>query len=126
MTNPKIHLDVYFTFKGKPYKVGHGDVKASPDPVVQAGYIASLLHQLAWEYEEVVQREAESEEQAPEERPRVAITKTGDHFYEVAPGEFVGGMSFDDAVETYRMFGGSSSLTDLSLAFPSGIRVDYV
>lgn len=121
----KLHLDVFFQCSGERYPIGHGDIPESQDLVSQAGAIATLLHTLAWEYEEKAKNQVEQDEAA--DRPRKVRTKAGDLFFEVAPDAFVAGMSFDDAVETYEMFDGSGTSTfdQLKTAFP-GIQWEYV
>lgn len=111
-----VHIDVFLTVQGRAHLVGHGDIPYSEDMVANAGHVASLLHKLAWEYEEHAQREIAAE--SGQFQPRVAINRAGDRFYEIAPDQFVGGMSYDDAVQTHQTFGGASSLENLRGAYP--------
>ena len=125
---PTVHIDVFFTCMGQTFRFGHGDVEHSKDLVEQAGSIASLVHELAWKYEEYCQREAQDGQpngDVREVHPRKAWNRAGDTFFEVAPDEFVAGMSYEDAVESYRVFGGSSSLENLGKAFP-GLRYEDI
>jgi hypothetical protein len=118
---PSIHIDVFFQCLGKTYGVGHGDIPYSENPVEQAGSIASILHEIAWQYEESAQKVAEDGDangDILENRPRKAWNRAGDLFFEVSPDEFVAGMSYEDAIETYRVFGGGSTLEQLQAAFP--------
>lgn len=125
---PKVHLDVFFVCMGQQYPVGHGDIPYAEDQVQQAGLVATLLHQLAWQYEEAAQHAAEDGDpqgDVREVQPRVAFNRAGDRFFEVAPDEFVAGMSYDDAVDTYRIFGGATPFDQLKRAYP-GLRWEYL
>lgn len=120
MTDRTVHIDVFFQCEGQTYPVGDGDVLRSDDTTEQSALIATLLHKMAWGYEEAGQREAQDGQpdgDVREVRQRKAITAHGDEFYEVAPGEFVAGMSYSDAVESYRRFGNSTTEDDMKRVF---------
>lgn len=97
----EVHVDIYGCINGGPlFFIGHGDVLKTSIPE-SASSVADLLHRLAWGFEEVAVGNQTSEEGVHPSHPRKVTSDHGDQYYEVAPDEFVEGMSYDDALETY-------------------------
>lgn len=111
------HIELYFKCEGKDYYVGHGVVEHAEDLRVQAGLISTLLHILAWNYEETGRYRTAAP--SKDFRPRKVFTKGGDLYFEVSPELFVLGMSHEDAVHSHKVFGGGSTLAQLKRVYPT-------
>jgi hypothetical protein len=116
-----VHMHIYASVNNQDFAfLGHDDVPKVEGPE-QAAAIATMLHQIAWQFEDYA-RDGTDTEDVP---PRRIITPAGDEFYEVAPDQFVVASSFDDAVETHNKRHESASFKDVTRAYPRA-RWEYI
>lgn len=114
----QVHVDLYMSVAhGTLRLVGHADIEKGTDEEV-AGRIASAIHSVAWAFEDRHQETSVADDgHAP--LPRMITNTQGDRFYEVAPDEFVLGLDFEGAIESYDKSGESDSFDSVMNLYPS-------
>jgi hypothetical protein len=120
------HVDVLLSIRGQLYHVGHEDIAKSTDWSRVTGQLATLLHAIAWELESGGMEDPPLTDAGVEDygdnrntpSPRKVTTPQGLVYWEVAPGEFVYGGTWESAIARYNQKGLSTSEQGLRGLYP--------
>lgn len=118
-------LELFFKKDGKTYPIGTCKVRVFNNPAEQASAMATVLHEMAWQYEEKVSGNYGKLESRATESPRVVITQSDDRYFEVVSNGFVLAASYDDAIESFGRFRETTTFWEVLAANP-GCRWEYL
>jgi hypothetical protein len=120
------HVDVYLAIRDKFYHVGHSDIARSNDWSKVKGQMATMLHNIAWALETGETEDPSLADAGVEDLgdnrstpgPRRVLTPQGFTYWEVAPGEFCYGTTWEAALAQYNKLGNSFTEEVLRRMFP--------
>lgn len=107
----KTHVDIFASIGGFQMFLGHKDIDGEQYSHKRFQEIASLLHEIAWQFED----EATKYENFI---PRCFKNSLGDHFFEVAPDVFVDGDDRREAETLYLANTLTNTLDELKSYYP--------